>query len=113
MSPATAKTRIWLGYNESISRIIKISMNHLNPAKTGLALGGLVGGVHVVWTVLVLLGWAQPLVNFSQWAHMVSVPVVVQSFNLSAAVTVIIVAAAIGSVLGYAFAKIWNYSHQN
>ncbi|MEK7135788.1 MAG: hypothetical protein AAB831_01355 [Patescibacteria group bacterium] len=87
--------------------------NHLNPNKTGIALGGLVGGLHLVWAILVVLGWAQPLVNFSQWAHMVSMPVVVQPFNLSAAITVIIVATAVGYVLGYAFAKIWNYLHRN
>lgn len=87
-------------------------MNHLNPAKTGLALGKLVGGVHLVWVILVALGWAQALINFSMWAHMASVPVVVEAFNLSAAVTVVIVAAAIGYVLGYAFAKIWNYLHR-
>ncbi len=85
---------------------------HLNPTKTGLALGKLVGGLHLIWVILVALSWAQPLVNFSAWAHMVSVPVVVQSFNLSAAITVIIIATAAGYVLGYAFAKIWNYLHR-
>ena len=87
-------------------------MNHLNPKKVGLAVGKLVGGVHLVWSILVLLGWAQALVNFSLWAHMVSVPVVVEQFNLTAAVTVILVATAIGFVLGYVFAKIWNWLHR-
>lgn len=87
-------------------------MNHLNPTKTGLAVGKLVGGVHLVWAVLVALGWAQALINFSQWAHMVSMPVVVQTFDISAAVTVVIVAALIGYVLGNIFAKIWNWLHR-
>ena len=86
-------------------------MNHINPKKTGLAVGKLFGGVHLIWVVLVALGWAQAVVNFSQWAHMVSVPVVVGAFNLTAAITVILVATAIGYVLGYAFAKIWNWLH--
>ena len=85
--------------------------HHINPAKAGLALGGLVGGVHVVWSILIALVWAQALVNFSMWAHMVSVPVVVGQFDFTAAITVILVATAIGFVLGYAFAKIWNYLH--
>lgn len=88
-------------------------MNHLNPKKTGLAVGKLIGGVHVIWSVLVALGWAQALVNFSLWAHMVSLPVVIEAFNLTAAVTVILVATAIGYVLGYAFAHIWNYLHRS
>lgn len=86
--------------------------HHINPIKTGLAVGKLIGGIHLVWVVLVALGWAQALVNFSQWAHMLSVPVVIQPFDLTAAVTVIIFAAAVGYVLGYAFAHIWNYLHR-
>lgn len=88
-------------------------MNHPNPNNTGLAVGMFVGGVHLVWTILVAFGWAQPLINFSSWAHMVSVPVVVKDFDLTAAVTVIIIAAIIGYVLGYAFAHIWNYLHRS
>ncbi len=85
---------------------------HINPKKTGLAVGKLLGGVHLVWAVLVLLGWAQAVVNFSQWAHMVSVPVVVVAFDLTAAITVILVATTVGFVLGYVFAKIWNWLHR-
>ena len=88
-------------------------MNHINPKKTGLTVGKLFGGVHLIWVVLVALGWAQAVVNFSQWAHMVSVPVVVGAFNLTAAITGSLVATAIGCVLGYAFAKIWNYLHRH
>ncbi|MEK7144302.1 MAG: hypothetical protein AAB794_00350 [Patescibacteria group bacterium] len=87
-------------------------MNHLNPRKTGLAFGKLLGAVHFVWAILVALGWAQTLVNFSQWAHMVSMPVVVGAFNLSAAITVVLVATLIGYILGYAFATIWNWLHR-
>ena len=87
-------------------------MNHLNPVKTGLAVGKLVGGVHLVWTILVALGWAQAIVNFSMWAHMVRMPFVVGLFDFSAAVTVIIVATIVGYVLGYVFAKIWNWLHR-
>ena len=87
-------------------------MNHLNPAKTGLAVGKLLGGLHVIWAILVWLGWAQPLINFSMWAHMVSVPVVVKAFDLSAAVTVVIVASLVGCVIGYLFANIWNRTHR-
>ncbi|HCR52027.1 TPA: hypothetical protein DIV48_00065 [Candidatus Kaiserbacteria bacterium] len=85
---------------------------HLNPGKTGLAVGKLVGGVHLIWAILVAFGWAQALVNFSLWAHMVSAPVVVKAFDLSAAVVLVIVATAVGCVIGYAFAKIWNWLHR-
>ncbi len=85
---------------------------HLNPRKTGLALGKLLGGVHLLWAIIVALGWAQTLVNFSQWAHMVSMPVVVKPFDISAAVAVVVTATVVGYVLGHVFAKIWNYLHR-
>ena len=85
---------------------------HINPAKAGLSLGALLGGLHLVWSVLIGLGWAQGLVNFSMWAHMVSAPTVTLPFDLSAAVTVIVVAAIWGTVIGYAFATIWNHLHR-
>lgn len=44
---------------------------------------------------------------------MISVPVVVEPFNLTAAITVVAVAVVVGYVLGYAFAKIWNYLHRS
>ena len=39
-------------------------------------------------------------------------PVVVGAFNLSAALTVVLVATLIGYILGYAFATIWNWLHR-
>lgn len=86
--------------------------HHIDTAKASLAVGGLVGTVHVIWSVFVALGWAQVLVNFSLWAHMVSLPVVIQPFDLTASVTVVIVASLIGCIIGYIFARIWNRMHR-
>ncbi|MDO8566830.1 MAG: hypothetical protein Q7R58_01610 [bacterium] len=88
-------------------------MNHLNPLKTGLAVGKLLGGVHLIWSILVAFGWAQAVINFGLWAHMVSLPLIVGSFSLTAAITVILVATAVGYALGYVFAHIWNYLHRS
>jgi hypothetical protein len=71
-----------------------------------------VGGLHLVWSIFIALGWAQAIVNFSLWAHMVSLSFVVKAFDLSAAATVIIIASLIGYVVGYVFAKIWNWMHR-
>lgn len=86
--------------------------HHINPVKTGLAVGMLVGVVHVVWALFVLLGWGQSIVNFSLWAHMISVPVVVKAFDFSAAISVIVVATIIGYIVGFVFARIWNRTHR-
>ena len=81
----------------------------INTHKSGLVGATMLGGLHVLWSVLVLLGWAQGLINFSSWAHMLKIaPVITASFNLTAAVTVIIVASCIGYGVGYAFATVHN-----
>lgn len=86
--------------------------HHLNPAKTGLVVGKLLATVHLVWAILVAFGWAQGLVNFSQWAHMVSMSLVVGPFDLTAAITVIVVAGLVGYAIGFVFAKYWNWIHK-
>ena len=87
-------------------------MTTIQPTKSGLALGILLGGLHLVWSVLVLLGWAQILVNFSMWAHMFQMPVTVGVFDLTAALTVIVIATGVGYGIGFVFASIWNKVHK-
>lgn len=82
-----------------------------NPSKVGLVGGTVLGGVHLLWSLLVLLGWAQALVNFSMWAHMARVAVIVGPFDVVAAITVIVIAAAIGYCVGYILATVWNKVH--
>ncbi len=86
--------------------------HHINPTKTALTVGAFVGGWHIVWSLLVAFGWAQMIIDFVLWMHMMSVPWVVKSFDLPAAVTLVIVTWIFGYVLGYIFAKIWNRMHR-
>ncbi len=69
------------------------------------------GGLHLVWSVLIALGWAQVLVDFKLRMHMVSVPIVVNSFDLSTAVMLVVVATIAGYVVGHIFARVWNRMH--
>ena len=71
---------------------------HANPKKVALVGGTILGGWHVVWSLLVLLGWAQALVEFSMWAHMAHFAVIIGPFDVSAAATVIIIASIVGYV---------------
>lgn len=87
--------------------------HHIDPVKTGLAVGALMGGWHLVWSILVALGWAQPLVDFVLWMHMISVPYVVKAFDLSTAAILIVITAIVGYVFGYVFARIWNRMHRS
>lgn len=83
----------------------------LDPHKAGLSVGLFVGVVHTVWAILVALGWAKTLMNWSMNWHMVESSWSVKAFDLTSALTLIIVGVLVGYVLGFAFSTIWNKVH--
>ena len=83
----------------------------LHPQKVALVLGFFVSLVHVVWSLLILLGWAQPLMDFIFWAHMIDNPYHVTGFTLTQSLTLIVVTFVVGYIVGFVFAKIWNTLH--
>jgi hypothetical protein len=83
-----------------------------NPKKVGLVIAALIGGWHVIWVALVAVGWAQPLINFVFWAHMIQPIYSIKPFNAEAAVTLLAVTSMSGYILGYAGAMLWNRLHR-
>ncbi len=83
-------------------------MAHLERHRTGLIVGVFLGMWHALWATLVWTGWGQVLIDFILWAHMVHLPYIVGPFDLKAAVTLVIVTAVIGYVIGFAFSLVWN-----
>lgn len=84
----------------------------LNKHKTGLSLGIFVGTLHFLWSILVALGFAQTLATWSMNWHMVSSQFTVLPFNLTSALTLVVVSALGGYAIGYLFATIWNKVHK-
>ena len=84
---------------------------HVNPKKVAVVGAVMRGGWHLVWSLLVLVGWAQALVGFSMCAHMVHTAVVIGPFEAGAAATVVIIASFVGYVVGYILATVWNKVH--
>jgi hypothetical protein len=41
----------------------------VNPNKIGLVIGALLGGWHLIWSLVVLIGWAQPIIDFILGAY--------------------------------------------
>jgi hypothetical protein len=83
-----------------------------NPNKVGLVIAALIAGWHVIWSVLVLIGWAQPILDFVFWAHMIKPVYFVKPFDLMAAVVLIVITAVIGYIFGFMGAIIWNRLHR-
>jgi hypothetical protein len=84
----------------------------VNPNKVGIVVGALIGGWHLCWSLLVLLAWAQPIIDFIFWAHMIKPVYFVKPFDPVAAVTLIVMTAVIGYVFGFLGAVIWNRLHR-
>jgi hypothetical protein len=83
-----------------------------NPNKVGLVIGALIGGWHVLWALLVALGWAQPLIEFIFWAHMIKPIYVINGFDPAAALTLVVITSVIGYVFGLLGGIIWNKVHR-
>jgi hypothetical protein len=83
-----------------------------NPNKVGIVIGALIGGWHAVWVTLVLVHWAQPILDFIFWAHMIQPVYIVKPFEVAAAVTLIVVTAALGYAFGFFGTIIWNRVHR-
>ena len=84
----------------------------IRPSKVGFVIASLIGGWHLVWVILVVLGWAQPLINFIFWAHMIRPVYVVGPFDAVAAVTLLVITFSSGYVFGYIGGSLWNRLHR-
>ena len=100
----THEIQIKLNHTEAV-------MTHLGPQKSGLVLGSLVGGWHLLWAIIVALGWGQPLIDFIFWMHFLKPGFVVEPFTGGRAVVLIVVTSAIGYFLGIIGAVLWNRLH--
>ncbi len=72
----------------------------------------LLGGWHLLWSVLVAAGWAQPLIDFIFWIHFIRPVYVIERFNIGIALLLIGVTATIGYAIGWIFAVLWNKLHK-
>lgn len=86
---------------------------HLNANKTGLVFGKMIGGLHLGWAVLVLLGLAQPLVNFIFSLHMITPFIAVMPFDLMTALGLVVFTFIVGYCVGYIGAKVWNMVYRS
>ncbi len=83
-----------------------------NSNKVGLVFAILFGGWHLVWSILVATGVGQVLYDFILWAHMIHLAVTIGPFDLTASITLIVVTAILGYVIGYVASLVWNRMHR-
>ena len=84
----------------------------MNRKKLGLALGSFAALLHLVWVLLIALGWAQPLMDFVYKMHSMNNPFTVMPFDLWRSIGLIVIAFIMGNVIGNVFALVWNKVHR-
>lgn len=83
-----------------------------NPNKVGMVFAVLLGGIHLLWSVLIALGVAQSFYDLVLWAHMIHLPLVVGPFDMTAAIVLVLMTAAMGYIVGNIGARVWNRLHR-
>lgn len=84
-----------------------------NTNKVGLVVGTLLGGFHLAWSLLVLSGFAQAMYDFVLWAHMIHLPIIIGPFDMTAALTLVVMTGIMGYILGWIAAWVWNRVHRS
>ena len=77
-----------------------------------LIFGIFMGLWHAFWSLLVLVGLAQVILDFVYGIHFLNNPFTVASFNLVTALTLIVFTSVVGYIAGWVFAIIWNKAHK-
>lgn len=81
----------------------------LDPQKTGLGLGSLFGLMHLLWSLMVAIGFAQGLMDWIYSIHFLNNPFRVGVFDVMTALILIVITSIVGFVIGWVFATLWNY----
>ena len=83
-------------------------MKRLQPPSVGLVVGLSLGLLHLVWSLLVMVGWAQGIMDFILSLHFLSNPYVMQTFDVTKALMLVFITFIVGYVVGWVFTVIWN-----
>ena len=85
----------------------------LNPLRTGVVLGLVIGLWHVIWSGLVAVGIAQKLLDFVLWAHFLNIAASIAAFDPGLAATLVVATTTVGFATGWIFAVLWNWLHRD
>ena len=83
-------------------------MQSTRPARAGVVLALLFAAWHLLWSLLVAVGAAQPILDFIFRLHFITPVYTVGTFNAGTAALLIVVSATIGFAIGWTFGVLWN-----
>lgn len=85
----------------------------LNIGSTALMFGTFAAVVHIVWSLLVFLGFAKSYLDWMLGLHFLNNPFRVAPFNTITALILIATTFVLGYLVGWLFASVWNYLHKS
>jgi len=77
----------------------------------GLILGLFLGGFHLLWSLMVALGWAQSILNWIYSMHFLNNPFTVAPFNVVTALMLVAFTFVVGYVMGFVLTLLWETMH--
>ena len=87
-------------------------MGTVNINKTGLVFGLFLGAWHFLWSLLVAMQWAQPVIDFIFWIHFIRPVYVVEAFDFTRAIGLVLVTSVVGYAIGICLGVLWNRFHK-
>ena len=76
--------------------------------KVAMITGLFVGGMHLVWALIVATGLAQSLMDFIYGLHFLNNPFTVNPFDLTNAIILVLLTTVVGYIAGWAGTWLWN-----
>ena len=85
---------------------------HLKKYKAGLVVGLLMALFHLVWSVLVITGVAQVVLDWIYKMHFLNNPFLIQPFDLATAGMLLLMTFVVGFVFGWFLGFFFNILHK-
>lgn len=82
---------------------------HLVKYKVGLIVGVLAAFCHLVWSVFVVTGAAQPIIDWILKMHFLNNPFLIQPFDWLTAAMLVVFTFVVGFVFGWVLAFLCNW----
>lgn len=80
--------------------------------RLGLIVGSFLALWHLLWSVLVVTGAAQFLLNWVFKLHFLNNPFTVGQFSIQLAALLIVATFVVGYIFGWVLALLWNSMHK-
>ena len=84
-------------------------MRHISIAKTAMAVGTVFAAWHIMWVVLVRVGWASEVLNFVLELHFLKVDFQLSPYSAFTAFSLLAITFCVGALLGAILALVWNW----